>query len=224
MKYLDQQIVPFLFNLHFPAPLPVDFEVLHPFADVETQRVCKQFYQTYYHDNQPRHCIIGINPGRFGAGITGVPFTDPIRLEKRCGIENNWLKKQELSSVFIYDMIDAFGGVREFYSRFYITAISPLGFTFQGKNINYYDNKQLQESVQPFALDCLRQQLSWGLQTNVAFCLGEGKNYRYVQKLNDEYSFFESIVPLAHPRFIMQYKLKQKDAYIEHYLEAFSHI
>ena len=49
-----------------------------------------------------RHLLLGINPGRFGGGVTGIPFTDPIRLQNVCGIENNFEKKQELSSVFIY--------------------------------------------------------------------------------------------------------------------------
>ncbi len=219
---LDQQICSFLFNLQFTAALPPDFDVLSPFEKEETKSAAAAFYRKFYHDTQRRFCIVGINPGRFGAGITGVPFTDPIRLERACGITNTWLKKQELSSVFIYEMIEAFGGVQAFYHSFYITAISPLGFIKGGKNINYYDNKQLQESVIPFAVDCFRTQLNWGLQHQVAFCLGEGKNYAFFSKLNNEYHWFESIIPLPHPRFIMQYKLKTKQAYINKYLEAFS--
>ena len=40
-----------------------------------------------------------------------------------------------LSSVFIYDMIAAFGGAEQFYSRFYINSLSLLGFTKNGKNL-----------------------------------------------------------------------------------------
>lgn len=221
---IADHILSFLFNIEFPVELPPGFEVLHPFKDEETKRVCTQFYNTYYNDNNPRYCIIGINPGRFGAGVTGVPFTDPIRLKNELRIENDWPKKQELSSVFIYDMIAAFGGVEKFYSFFYITAVSPLGLVKDGKNINYYDNKLLQESMKPFAVGCLEKQLSWGLKTDAAFCLGEGKNYDYLKKLNHEFNFFKKIIPLAHPRFIMQYKLKQKDDYICRYLSHFQEL
>ena len=87
--------------------------------------------------------MLGINPGRFGAGVTGITFTDPVRLEKECGIPNNFDKRQELSSVFIYDFIAAWGGAEAFYSRFFLSAVFPLGFTREGRNLNYYDDPQL---------------------------------------------------------------------------------
>ena len=194
---------------------------MNPFTEKETKGVCKQFYKKFYNDEQPRHFIIGINPGRFGGGITGVPFTDPIRLKTQCGIDNTWQQKQELSSLFMYDMMEAYGGVEKFYKQFYITSVSPLGFTRHGKNLNYYDDKLLTKSIQPFALDCMKRQLKWG-HHNVAFCLGEGTNYKFISKFNEEHQLFEKIIPLAHPRYIMQYKLKSKEAYIDRYLEAFS--
>ncbi len=219
---LSDKILDFLFNLTIPVDLPADVEVMNPFTDEETKRVARQFYQKYYNDNIPRYCIIGINPGRFGGGVTGVPFTDPIRLKSECNIENNWPIRQELSSLFVYDVINAFGGVEKFYSKFYITAVSPLGFTKHGRNLNYYDDKKLINSIKPFTVDCFKNQLVWGLHTSVAFCLGEGDNFKYLSKLNTEHPLFNKIVPLPHPRFIMQYKLKIKDQYVNKYLEEFS--
>lgn len=219
---LADTILDFLFNLQFPIQLPPDVEVMNPFTDDETKRVATLFYQKYYNDSNPRYCIIGINPGRFGGGVTGVPFTDPIRLKSECNIENNWPIRQELSSLFVYDVINAFGGVKKFYSRFYITAVSPLGFTKHSKNLNYYDDKQLMQGIKPFAVDCFKKQLAWGLHSSVAFCLGEGDNYKHLSKLNAEHHLFDKIVPLPHPRFIMQYKLKTKDQYVNKYLEEFS--
>ncbi len=195
---------------------------MHPFSDEETARIVNIFYKKFYNDNNPRYCIIGINPGRFGGGITGIPFSDPIRLKKECGIENNLKRKQELSSVFVYDMINAFGGVKTFYNKFYFTAVSPLGFVRGGKNLNYYDDKILIDRIVPFAVECFRMQIAWGLQTSVAFCLGEGTNYKFLSRLNLTYKLFDKIVPLSHPRFIMQYKLKTKDDYINKYLHKFS--
>ena len=193
-----------------------------PFADAATMKACTLFYKKYYNDNLQRRMIIGINPGRFGGGVTGIPFTDPIRLQDECGISNPWPKKQELSSLFIYEMIKAFGGTDAFYRQFYVTAVSPLGFTSGGKNLNYYDDKALQASIQPFVLDCFQQQFAFGIDRSVAYCLGDGKNYTYLAALNKEHALFNAIIPLPHPRFIMQYKLKSKQAYIDKYIMQLS--
>jgi hypothetical protein len=218
MLFADD-ILSFLKKLHLDIELPHDIEVMNPFKNKPALEVCTQFYKKYYSDKLRRRMIIGINPGRFGAGITGVPFTDPIRLKNVCGIENHFQKKQELSSVFIYDMIAAYGGADKFYQDFYITAVSPLGFTRHGKNLNYYDDKSLQDSIKDFVIDCIQKQLKFGIDSEVAYCLGDGKNFKYLSKLNKEEQFFKKIIPLSHPRFIMQYKLKKKDEYISDYME-----
>jgi hypothetical protein len=219
MKTFSDHILGFINGLSFPFKLPHDIKVMNPFLDKDTMEVCKIFYKKFYDDSNNRHMIIGINPGRFGGGITGIPFTDPIRLQNVCGIKNNWPQKQELSSLFIYDVVNAFGGPELFYSKFYISAVSPLGFTLHEKNLNYYDDKDLQNGIKDFVIDCMNRQLKFGINRNVAFCLGDGKNFKYVSKLNEEYKFFEKIVPLSHPRFIMQYKLKKKEEYIARYLQ-----
>jgi len=193
--------------------------ILYPFSDKSVLDNCKLFYEKYYADNNKRSLIIGINPGRFGAGVTGIPFTDPIRLKENCGINHPWPLKQELSSVFIYDMIAAYGSIENFYSNFYITAVSPLGFIQHNRNLNYYDNRELQTIIKPFVVDCLQQQIGFGVNTDKAFCLGDGKNYAYLSRLNDEYQFFDQIIPLSHPRFIMQYRLKKKQDYIKKYID-----
>jgi hypothetical protein len=219
MKTFSDHILGFIKDLSFPFTLPHDIKVMNPFSDKDTMNICKTFYNKFYNDTSKRHMIIGINPGRFGGGITGIPFTDPIRLNKECGINNSWTARQELSSLFIYDVINAFGGAEIFYSKFYITAVSPLGFTLHNKNLNYYDDKQLENSIKYFVIECMKRQLRFGIIRNAAFCLGDGKNYKYVSKLNEENKFFETIIPLPHPRFIMQYKLKKKQEYITRYLQ-----
>ncbi len=229
LPYLQQymntahQILSFLANLQLNIPLPSTVVAMNPFRDEDTKRVCQIFYNKFYGDEQPRHFILGINPGRFGGGITGIPFTDPIRLKENLAIENSWAPRQELSSVFIYEMIEAFGGAAAFYSQFYITSFSPLGFTSQGKNLNYYDNKELAIAIEPFALKCLQKQMAWG-RSNIAFCLGEGANFKFISRFNQHYKIFNRIIPLAHPRFIMQYKLKSKQLYIDKYLQALTEI
>jgi len=217
MNFADN-ILHFLFNLKIPFKLPKDVEVLDAHQRKDVQEVCTSFYKKFYNDDEKRHVLIGINPGRFGGGVTGVPFTDPIRLEKACDIKNNFQKKQELSSVFIYDMIDAFGGASTFYKKFYFSAVSPLGFIKHGKNLNYYDDKILMKRIEPFVIDCMNKQIAFGLKTDICFCIGEGENLKYLQKLNSTYKWFDKIKSLSHPRFIMQYRVKRKEEFIQRYL------
>jgi hypothetical protein len=217
MNFADN-ILHFLFNLKIPFKLPKDVEILDAHQRKDVQEVCTSFYKKFYNDDEKRHVLIGINPGRFGGGVTGVPFTDPIRLEKACDIKNNFQKKQELSSVFIYDMIDAFGGASTFYKKFYFSAVSPLGFIKHGKNLNYYDDKILMKRIEPFVIDCMNKQIGFGLKTDICFCIGEGENLKYLQKLNSTYKWFDKIKSLSHPRFIMQYRVKRKEEFIQRYL------
>jgi hypothetical protein len=213
-----EQIIAFNQSLRIEVKLPKGVEVLNPFTDTVTRELSKKFYFKYYNDSNPRTLILGINPGRFGAGLTGVPFTDPIKLEARCGIANALPKKAELSADFIWMMIDAYGGPEKFFSQYYISSISPLGFTLDGKNLNYYDDKRLEQAITPFAVNTLRQQLAFGLKTDVCYCLGEGKNIQYLSKLNEAHHFFKTLISFPHPRFIMQYRRKKLDEFLVLYI------
>jgi hypothetical protein len=216
MTFADQ-VLYFYKNLEIRSTLPEGVVVLNPFYNSESFSFCNQFYKKFYDDENERTLILGINPGRHGGGVTGVPFTDPIKLEQYCNIPNPYSKKAELSADFIYAMIENFGGTEEFYSKFYISAVSPLGFTMGGKNLNYYDIKELQLALRDFIIDCLKKQLSFGINRKVCYCLGEGENFKFLTRLNNEQRFFEKIIPLAHPRFIMQYRRKKIATYIEDY-------
>ncbi len=207
--------------------LPSGIRIMNPFREFEqTMPISELFYHKYYDDNNPRHVILGINPGRFGGGLTGIPFTDPKRLKMECGIDYDGKVTHEPSSVFVYEMINAFGGPETFYKKFYINSLCPLGFTTiddkgKEKNYNYYDSKPLATAVHGFIVDNIRKQIALGIVPDVCFCFGTGKNESYLRKLNDEHHFFKKIVALEHPRFIMQYKTVSKQFYINKYLEAF---
>ncbi|MBL0740187.1 uracil-DNA glycosylase family protein [Chryseolinea lacunae] len=218
----SEQILNFYSTLHIAQKLPKGVEVLHPYKDEMAMALCKTFYNQYYGDQKKRFIIMGINPGRLGGGLTGIPFTDPVKLEKYCHIPNDLPKKAELSADFIYAMIEAFGGAKTFYKKFYISAVSPLGFMKDGKNLNYYDIPKLQEVLKPFIVTSLQTQLPFGIHTTTCFCLGEGQNYKYLKRLNDELQIFDTVVPLPHPRFIMQYKRKKVAEYVDLYLEKLS--
>lgn len=215
-------ILNFLGQLQIDTPLPEGVQVLNPYKEEAVIDLCKRFYEKYYGDERTRFLIVGINPGRHGGGITGIPFTDGTKLEKYCGIANTLPKKTELSADFMYAMINAYGGPEKFYSKFYFSSVSPLGFTKDGKNLNYYDIRTLQDGLKPFITQSLAYTLNMKIDRSICFCLGEGQNYKYITALNNEFDWFQSIIPLAHPRFVMQYKRKKVDDYINNYLQKFS--
>ncbi|MEM7297439.1 MAG: uracil-DNA glycosylase family protein [Bacteroidota bacterium] len=221
MKSFADHVMTYYRSLKPPKGLPKDVEVLNPYQNPETFKISSEFYHRYYNDQKERTICFGINPGRFGAGVTGVPFTDPIRLEEVGGIDNDFEKKAELSSRFIYDMINAYGGPESFYSKFYISAVSPLGYVRDGINLNYYDIKGYKELFEKYAVGEIRKQLPFGISTKTAFSIGKGENIKYLNWLNSKHQLFDEIVPLPHPRWVMQYRLKRKDEFIREYLEAF---
>lgn len=223
MTFADKVLI-FYRNLAITGKLPKGVEVLNPYQQKESFELCKQFYKKYYNDTNKRFAILGINPGRFGGGITGIPFTDPLKLEATSGIKNNMPKKAELSADFIHAMITAFGGLEKFYGSYFFNSVSPLGFTQEGKNLNYYDTPELQKSLEGFILTSIRQLLDLGIHRHVAFCLGEGDNFKYLSKLNEREKIFGKIIPLAHPRFIMQYRSKRMAEYIEDYLNKLASV
>jgi len=224
MSTFAEKIITFCSDLDFTGILPEGISVMNPFKENPSiLPVVSQFYRKFYNDNRRRYLILGINPGRFGAGVTGIPFTDTVRLKERCGLSIPGLKTYETSSVFIYEMINQYGGTEKFYSDYFISSVSPLGFTYKSRtgkrtNYNYYDSKKLTEAVKEFITGSIRRQLEWGIECDVCFCLGSGKNYDFLSKLNNEQGFFQRIEPLEHPRFIMQYRSKQKQVFIDRYI------
>lgn len=210
-------------NLHVDTPLPNNIGVLNPFREGKLALPCADaFYDKYYNDREKRWPILGINPGRFGGGLTGVPFTDFKRLQQVCGIDTGGTSSHEPSSEFIYKMIAAMGGAEIFYKQFYINSVCPLGFVINkgnGKwvNYNYYDDKALYTAVKPFIVQSIQQQIALGLYTEECYCLGK-KNTEYLNTLNETFHFFKTITELPHPRFIVQYKRKQIDSFVDLYV------
>lgn len=225
MNLFSDKVINFNQNLHYKGLLPTEFEVINPYlAQSETLDVMKQFYRKYYNDNHKRKFIIGINPSRHGAAITGVPFTDTKRLESICGIEMKSKHSHEVSSVFMYDMIEDYGGVESFYQKFYINSLFPLAITRQadtGKliNANYYDDAELFIMVEDFMISSAKTQIDFGLDVSEVFVLGK-KNAQYIDKLNKKAKLFDRLTVLEHPRYIQQYKSKEKQLYIDKYIMA----
>src|SRR6476659_8178058 len=110
-KTFAEKAIAFFNHLDLTLPSSLHIEVLNPYKNPEVRKLTEKFFTKYFNDNRKRIFIMGINPGRFGGGLTGISFTDPVALRKFCGIENNFGSKRELSSEFIYQMIQEYGGV-----------------------------------------------------------------------------------------------------------------
>ncbi|NER13054.1 DUF4918 family protein [Leptobacterium flavescens] len=220
-----EQVIRFNKNLELDISLPKNIKVLHPFKEnPQVLPIAEAFYGKFYNDNRERKMVLGINPGRLGAGSTGIPFTDPKRLSEKCGLEID-LHLHEPSSVFVYEVIDAYGSVTDFYSNVYIGSVCPLGFVIEDqkgkvKNYNYYDSASLAKKTTPFIVDSIKKQLEFGIDRQTGYCMGTGKNFAFLKKLNEEHRFFEELIPLEHPRYVMQYKAKTKSLYIDKYIKA----
>ena len=225
-KTFAEKVIDFNRNLQYTGNLPDGFQVMNPFLEnPETMVVMEKFYKKYYSDNNRRRFIIGINPGRHGAGTTGVPFTDTKRLSSVHGIEMTSAYTHEVSSVFVYEVIEQYGGAEKFFNDFYINSPFPLAIIRKQKNgnwinANYYDEKVLFDMVEDFMIESLRKHIDLGLDCSEVFVWGK-KNADFIRKLNRKAKFFDKITVLEHPRYIQQYKSKEKQLYIDKYISAF---
>lgn len=199
--------------------LPSGIEVLNPYDDFKVQHLVNSFCEKFYSTNRARVLMVGINPGRKGAGLTGIPFTDTVALKESCGLKADLPQSSELSSRFIYRMIDAYGGVPKFYENVLLSALCPLGFVRKGKNFNFYDNGDVIDEVKPYIKQHLEMCIRAGVRTDVVVSLGI-KNGTFLEELNGEIQLFDRVIALEHPRFVMQYKSSQLNYYINQYLEA----
>jgi len=230
MKTLAHQIINWYESLwNIPLQLPPDVRALAPFENESVRTSAQRFYTKYYSDNRLRTVLIGINPGRLGAGTTGIPFTDPKRLVQECEIPYDGPITHEPSSVFVYEVIRAYGGAARFFGDFYITSVSPIGFIAENArkkwvNFNYYDRTDFARNLAPFADRMMREQLGWGLHPKIGVSLGKGKNLMYLKKWNARFRWFDEVNALEHPRFIMQYKSRDLEAYVQMYVNKLTEI
>jgi hypothetical protein len=215
----------FAFYRSLEAPkVPRGVSVMNPYADPPVRGYVRAFLDRYFADTGERLLVLGINPGRFGAGITGITFTDPVVLADVCGIANALPRRRELSSIFVYELIDRLGGPHTFYRRFFLSAVSPLGLVSKGKNLNYYDAPNVARAMTPFIARTMEQQLALGARRDHAIVLGRGENARFLERLNAQRGWFGAIHALDHPRAIMQYKRKQVADYVARYGELFERL
>lgn len=130
--------------------------------------------------------------------------------------------------MFMYEMIAQFGGVQDFYNQFYINSPFPLAIVRKTKggkwlNANYYDDPILFEMLKEYMIWTLKQHIDVGLDTSEVFVLGV-KNAKFIHKLNKEAKLFGKMIVLEHPRYIQQYKFKEKQTYIDKYILSLNNL
>jgi len=224
METFADKVIKFNRELDFSDELYNGIQVMNPFKqNKEILSIIDVFYNKFYGDTQKRKLILGINPGRLGAGVTGIPFTDTKRLSNICNIKIDSVISHEPSSVFIYEVIEKYGGVEKFYQDYYINSLSPLGFVEKNAkgnwvNCNYYDYEELFGQTRAFIVSSLKKQIGFGVDTEDCIVLGK-KNAKYLRIINEKENLFNKITVVDHPRYIVQYKSKEKEKYLAEYLE-----
>ncbi len=208
--------------------LPTGFKVINPFNGDQKEKVkeiTSAFYQKYYNDTRHRRLILGSSPSRRGTAVTGVPFEDAKHLQSETGILIDKFYINRSSSGFLYEVMREYGGSKKFYADFYMNFVCPLGVVRTNSkgnevNCNYYENKELQKALYNFIVSTIRSQIDCGIDTSICYCIGSDKNCSFLSKINKELNLFSKIIPLEHPRFIMQYNSKRKDIFIEKYISS----
>lgn len=221
MNTFGARVASFYKGLTSPSDLPEGVGALEPHRNREVMKYTETFLKKFFSDNNKRVLVLGINPGRFGSNMTGVPFTDSIALRDSCGIPNLLYPRSEASSKFLYTFIDTWGGAKDFYAHFFVSAVCPIGFIREGKNYNYYDDTVLYEQTKSFIVNTLEQQADLGVSDTVIL-LGTGKNKKVFLGLNNELGLFKRVLAVEHPRFIMQYKSKHIEKYLHKYRSVFT--
>ena len=211
--------------------VPKGYKIINPFngdSKNEVKKITTLFYHKFYNDNKKRRLILGSSPARRGTAVTGIPFEDAAHIQKETGIviDNFYVNKS--SSNFLYEVMSEYGGCSKFYNDFYMSFVCPLGIVRVNSkgnevNCNYYENKELENMLYSFILESLRKQIHFNIDTSVCYCIGSGENYKFLLKLNEKYHLFGTIIPLEHPRFIMQYNSKNKDVFLNKYLNALNY-
>jgi hypothetical protein len=213
---LTTSLLHFLTTFPGPAALPPGIAALNPYADEPARGLLTAFAGRFYAADRPRVAVLGINPGRFGGGTTGVAFTDPVALADACGIPHPLPRRREVSSEFVYRVIDQLGGPASFYDHFYVGSVYPLVLLNKELNYNYYDSGALTRQLWPALLDSVARQAALGLRRDVTVSLGR-RNAEFLTRLNQELHLFDDIIALDHPRFLMQYRRRYLAEHLAEY-------
>lgn len=179
--------------------------ILSEFLDNKNNII--KFHEKYVQPNSPKIVMCGINPGRRGAGITGIPFIDTNSLSKMLPDISN--PKSEKSAKFFFSIIEEFG-INEFYRNVHVTNMSWFGFykLDKGTNINY---NSLPTEIQNVLIDKFVEEIDF-INPVVIIPIGDIVNWELLYNLKVKNRLNEEIGQrLYHPA----YRLVDRRTYIE---------
>ncbi len=210
--------------------LPDNYGAINPYCidDNNIKKITNIFYQKYYNDLNDRYLILGSSPARRKSAITSIPFEGAKHLEEISGINLNFKYINNQASKFLEEVIIRYGGYEKFYSKFYMNFVCPIGIIKNVNekpiNCNYYDNKKVEKELYPIIVKSLKDMIKIGINTSICFCIGSNQNYKTLLKINKEHHLFDKIIPLEHPRYIMQYNSKNRKEYLQKYLSNLNNV
>ena len=211
MNLLQQNLDRYLHDTAF-LNLLGDLEICIPSDFVINREGIAAFWEKFYGNYVPRIMICGINPGRLGAGKTGIPFLDFASLSQLIpGVER---QDSENSAEFFFQVVKSFGA-ESFFKTFYVTNFSSVGFVKDGVNFNYHDLPQMAlETVERNFLEEIAT-----VEPTHVISLGR-EVHRSVLKLLP--SSIDCSLYLPHPSWIATYRSNEMDRWVQRYRDVLS--
>ena len=169
------------------------------------------FWQHYVPYPLPQTVILGLNPGRFGAGQTGIPFIDFRSLSVLLPDAELPKLDSEPSATFFFRVVQQIGA-EKFYREFFVSNVSALGYLRNGKNANYTDLPQVAQQIvaRNFAEEMA------ALRPKRIIALGREAEAS-AQELYPDGSVRISHLP--HPSWIMTYRLREAQSWVRRYAQ-----
>lgn len=171
----------------------------------------EQFIQQYLPEPLPQTVILGLNPGRSGAGLTGIPFLDFRSLANLLPDTPLPRNDTEPSANFFHRVVQNVG-VEKFYRTFYVSNVAAVGFLRDGKNCNY---PELPTAAQRVIEERFLAEMAQ-LQPKRIIALGREVEAT-VQRLFPDDSVRISHLP--HPSWIMTYRLREAQSWVRRYTQ-----
>ena len=179
--------------------------ILSKFLDNKNNII--EFHKRYVQPNSPKIVMCGINPGRRGAGITGIPFIDTNSLSEMLPDISN--PKSEKSAKFFFSIIKEFG-INEFSRNIHVTNMSWFGFYSldKGTNVNY---NYLPIEIQNVLVDKFVEEMDF-VNPNVILPIGDTVKLELLNNLKVKNRISAEIgTRLYHPA----YRLVERNSYIK---------
>ena len=173
--------------------------------------IAEQFWQQYVPEPLPQTVIVGLNPGRMGAGLTGVPLLDFRSLTNLLPDARLPRNDTEPSANFFHRVAQHIGA-EKFYRQFYVSNVSAVGYLRDNKNCNYHD---LPDAAQQIVEQRFRDEMAVVAPKRI-IALGREVEAT-VQRLYDDGAIRISHLP--HPSWIMTYRLREAQSWVRRYTQ-----